>query len=436
MKAQIGIRREDHNRWERRVPLIPSHVKELVRDCSLDISIQPSSLRIFSEEEYRSAGAKIHEDLSLCTIILGVKEMPVDNLLNNKVYVFFSHTIKGQAENMPLLKQMKQKKCTLIDYEQIVNKKGQRLVFFGTHAGKAGMIDILWAFGQRIDREYGINAFSGIRQAFKYASLAEARNELEKTGLEISQKGLNYDLFPLVCGFSGYGRVSQGAQEIFDLLPVETIEPDELLYFYEKGNYYSNKVYKVVFKEKDMVKPVNSEKTFDLQDYYENPENYASKFDSYLPYISILVNCIYWEPRYPRFVTKKPLKSLWEENTQPRLKVIGDISCDIHGAVECTVKATSPDQPTYIYDPVTEQTTDGLEGRGVAIMAVDNLPAEIPLESSQFFSQSLKPLIPEIAGADFKTDFEHLSLPPEIKKAVILYRGEFTPDYTYLEKFL
>jgi alpha-aminoadipic semialdehyde synthase len=135
-------------------------------------------------------------------------------------------------------------------------------------------------------------------------------------------------------------------------------------------------------------------------------------------------------------VTKTFLRKLWEAHVPPRLQVIGDISCDVEGSVGCTVRATNPGNPVFVYDPITEKAVDGFQGRGVAVMAVDNLPAEISLESSIAFSQALKPLVPSIAQADFSGDFAHCSLPGPVKRAVILYRGEFTPDYQYMRKFI
>jgi alpha-aminoadipic semialdehyde synthase len=185
-----------------------------------------------------------------------------------------------------------------------------------------------------------------------------------------------------------------------------------------------------------MVKPVSLDQKFDLQDYYDNPQKYHSVFESYLPFLTVLVNCIYWTPEYPRFVTKKYLKQLYALVEEPLLRVIGDISCDIDGSVECTVKATNPENPVFVYDPLKEDIKDGVEGRGIVIMAIDNLPAEIPLESSVFFSNALKLMIPSLAQADFSGDFEHYQLPPAIKKAVILYKGKFTPDYEYMKDFI
>jgi saccharopine dehydrogenase (NAD+, L-lysine-forming) len=436
MTVRIGIRREDKNPWERRVPLIPTHVRELIHRHSLEIWLQPSAIRVFPDEDYVKEGAKIAEGLSRCSIILAVKEIPLDFFEKEKVYLFFSHTTKGQMHNMSMLKRMIEQGCTLVDYEKIVDEEGFRLVLFGKHAGLAGMIDTLWSLGQRLNWEKIENPFSRVKQAFEYQSLIEAKEEIEKLGWKIDQEGLDSTLVPLVCGFAGYGNVSQGAQEIFDLLPFEEVIPQQISTFYREKNYSAHKIYKVVFKEEHMVVPVSSEESFDLQDYYQNPQKYKPVFESYLPYLTVLVNCIYWESKYPRLVTKKFLKELYGMNSLPRIRVIGDISCDIEGSVECTVKVTSPDNPVFTYDPMKEKAEDGFEGRGPVIMAIDNLPAEISLESSISFSQALKPLIPGLVTADFNFDFAECRLPDSLKKAAILYKGEFTPDYSYMKKFI
>lgn len=436
IKTLIGIRREDKNEWEKRTPLIPVHVRELIQNHPLEIWIQPSSIRVFSDSDYIREGAKIEESLSPCSIIFAVKEIPLNFFEKEKVYIFFSHTIKGQPHNMPMLKRMIELRCTLIDYEKIVNERGQRLLFFGEQAGQAGMIDTLWALGQRLARRGEGSPFSLIKQAYQYGSLVEAKEEIEKVGWQIYNRGLDPAQIPLVCGFAGYGHVSQGAQKIFDLLPFEEIPPEKIVGFVEKKKYSANRVYKVVFKEEHMVEPVSSDHKFNLQDYYDNPQKYRSVFESYLPYLTILVNCIYWTPLYPRFVTKKFLKHLWEADSNPRFKVIGDISCDVEGSVECTIRSTTPGSPVFVYDPIEEKAFDGFEGRGVAVMAIDNLPAEISLESSIFFSKALKPFIPAIAKSDYSGSFARCTLPSPIKKAVILYRGEFTPEYQYLKNFI
>jgi alpha-aminoadipic semialdehyde synthase len=436
MAKRIGLRREDKNPWERRSPLIPSHVRELIHNEIIEVWVQSSPIRIFPDSDYAREGAQIVKSLESCPIVFAVKEIPLDFFEKERVYIFFSHTIKGQPANMPMLQKMLDLDCTLIDYERIVDEKGMRLVFFGTQAGQAGMIDTLWAYGQRL-KHLGIeNPFSAIKQAIDYPSLVAAKEEISRIGWVIKNEGVGSMGLPFICGFAGYGRVSQGAQEIFDLLPFQEIAPDDIISLIEKESHSSGILYKVVFKEKHMVEPISPDSPFELQDYYNHPEKYRSIFERYLPDLTILVNCIYWTQAYPRFVTKSFLKKLWSRERSPKLKVIGDITCDVDGSVECTVKTTSPDQPVFVYNPQNADVTDGYEGRGVVVMAVDNLPAEISLESSIFFSHSLLPFVKGIAEANFSGDFSDSQLPDPIKKATIVFRGEFTPDYKYMRNFL
>jgi saccharopine dehydrogenase (NAD+, L-lysine-forming) len=436
MKYKIGIRREDKNKWERRVPLTPEHVKELGQNHSVEVWLQPSPIRIFPDEKYVQAGAKIEEDLSPCPVVLGVKEMPSQFFSQNKTYVFFSHVIKGQLYNMPMLKRMLELKCQLIDYEKVTDEKGRRLIFFGRHAGQAGMIDTLWALGQRLSWEGISNPFDKIKNAYKYDALARAKEDISEVGKMIQTQGSNGSLVPLIFGIAGYGNVSQGVQEILDLLPIKEIKPDEISLLIGSSNYSKNHIYKVVFKEEHMVEPISPKDGFQLQDYYDHPEKYRSKFEGYIPHLTVLVNCIYWDERYPRLVTKSYLKQLFSDQQQPKLRVIGDISCDIEGSIECNLKWTEPDNPIYVYDPFEDKAIDGHEGKGPVILAVDNLPCEIPRAASAYFSQELKPFIPEIAKADFSLDFDRCVLPAPIKNGVIAYHGELTPKYRYIQDYL
>jgi alanine dehydrogenase len=436
MKIRIGIRREDKNPWEKRVPLIPAHVKEIIRKFPLDVWLQPSEIRVFSDRDYRDVGAQIREDLSSCSVVFAVKEIPLDFFHPGGTYVFFSHTIKGQPFNMPMLRKMMDMKCTLIDYERVVDENGRRLVFFGKQAGQAGMIDTMWAFGQRLKRQGIPNPFGELQLSHQYKNLEDAKESVRNAGEKIKQVGLDPLFVPLICGFAGYGHVSLGAQEIFDLLPSEEITPKDLGPFVREKKYADDRVYKAIFKEEHMVEPRSSMQKFDLQEYYDHPERYRSIFEGYLPHLTILVNCIYWTPRYPHFVTKKYLNKLWQGQATPRLTVIGDISCDVEGAIEITSRATSPGEPVYVFDPVGNRETDGLEGRGVVVMATDNLPAELSLESSLFFSNVLSPFVPAIAMADYSGTFEGCGLPYPIKRAVILYRGKLTPEYEFMKEYV
>jgi alpha-aminoadipic semialdehyde synthase len=437
-KFIIGIRREDKNPWETRVPIIPEHVKCLINDHGIEILVQRSDIRAIREDEFIRAGAKIVEDLSPCSTIFAVKEIPMEFLQKGKTYVFFSHTIKGQPHNMPMLSRIMEMGCQLIDYEKIVDGKGRRLVFFGKYAGLAGMIDTLWALGQRLKREKIPNPFSKVKQAIQYSNLADAEKSLFEIGKKLGSNGLPKSITPLVIGFTGYGHVSQGAQQILGNFPVEEIKPEELKLFFQNPEHVKikNRIFKVVFREEHMVKPVSPENEFGLQDYYKHPEKYKAQFEKYVPYLTVLVNGIYWDGRYPRFVTKNYLKKLYSDKTVPKLKVIGDISCDINGAIECNVKTTDPGKPVFTYNPLTGSVKDGYCGTGPVILSVDNLPAELPMDSSKSFSKALIPFVPEIAKADMSVKFEKCALSEPIKKAVIVYHGKLTPDYQYLAKFI
>jgi alpha-aminoadipic semialdehyde synthase len=432
MSLILGIRREDKNKWERRVPIIPKHVKELKEKHGIQTVIQPSEIRAYSDDEYKNSGADVNENLSSCPVVFAVKEIPKNLLEKEKTYIFFSHTIKGQEYNMPMLKKLMDLNCNLIDYEKIADSKGRRLVFFGKYAGLAGMIDTLWAFGQRIGWRGIDTPFSKIKKTIDYKTLDEAKNHIKEIGKEIEENGIHDLLTPLVVGFAGYGNVSQGAQEILDLLPVKEIRPDQLEVIHK---HYSDKVvYKVVFKEEDMVEPVSSEAKFDLQQYYKHPHFYRGVFSKYIRRLTILMNCVYWDERYPRLITKYFL----EENYtgQIKLQAVGDISVDINGAIEFTEKTTTPDSPVYVFNPIRKDVIEGFVGEGVLVMAVDNLPCELPVDSSEAFSESLFDFIPSIVKADFRTSFENLNLPEEIKKAVILHQGKLTLDYQYIKEFL
>jgi alpha-aminoadipic semialdehyde synthase len=436
MKSCIGIRREDKNKWERRVPLTPEHVKNLKEEHSLDFVVQPSKIRVFQDEEYENVGAKVDENLSSCQTIFAIKEIPIELLEQGKTYIFFAHVIKGQKHNMPMLKKMMELGCTLIDYERIVNEKGFRLIFFGKWAGLAGMTNTLAAFGQRLIYQGMENPFSEIKHTYQYKESDELIDAISEVGEKIKIHGLSKEIVPMVIGLAGYGNVSKGCQEILSYLPVQEIAPEELKSFFEKKDFSDKVVYKVVFKEEHMVEPLSPNHEFELYDYYNHPEKYRGIFPFHVPYLTILMNCIYWDKQYPRLVTKELVKGMFEGEKEPKLKVIGDISCDINGAIEFTVKATNIDNPAFVYDPIEDRITDGIEGRGLVVMAVDNLPCELPKESSTDFGKVLIEFVPDIMLADFSVGFEELKLPPPIKKAVVLYHGELTPEYKYIEKFL
>ncbi|MGD2145701.1 MAG: bifunctional lysine ketoglutarate reductase /saccharopine dehydrogenase family protein [Anaerolineae bacterium] len=435
MRARIGIRREDKSRWERRVPLIPEHVRWLRDEHDIDVWLQPSAIRVFTDDAYRAAGARIEEDLSSCQVILGVKEIPCDILEFGHTYLFFAHVIKGQAHNMPMLQALLKKRSQLIDYEKVTDDRGARLVSFGHHAGLAGMVDTLWALGRRLAWEGIPNPFTELRQTHEYRSLDQVKAAISRVGNIIARRGLPGSIRPLICGFAGYGSVYRGATDIIELLPVEEIQPDEVADLAENSET-PDLVYTVVFREEHTVRPIAPGDAFELADYRAHPERYRSRFESYLPHLTLLVNCVQWEEKYPRLVTKHGIRELYGSPGQPRLRVIGDISCDIEGAIEATIECTDPGDPVYVYDPLEDRTSRGVEGRGPVILAVDILPSELPSEASAYFSGALKDYLPAIAKVDYSAPFEELDLPPQVQRALIVHQGELTPGYRYLAEHL
>ena len=434
MSHILGIRREDKNEWEKRVPLIPDDIGEMQRKYGIKTIVQPSPIRIFSDEEYKNRGAEVNEDLSEAKTIFAVKEIPEKLLEQGKTYIYFSHTVKGQSYNMSMLRKLMDLNCNLIDYERVVNEKNMRLIFFGRYAGLAGMIETFHAFGQKMKLKGYSTPFEKVKQAYRYRSLNDAKDEINKIGREIADNGLPKELCPLVVGFAGYGNVSKGAQEIFNLLPHSVIQPDQLEEPIKNNVPDNNILYKVEFREEDMVKPKQG--SFALQDYYGHPEKYEPVFENYLPNLKILMNCIYWTEKYPRLVTKQYLKNRLSEMSEIELCTIGDISCDIGGSIEITYKPTMPDYPCFTYDIVSDSFADDITEKGVTVMAVDNLPCEFPREASVDFSTVLKDFVNEIVKADFQQDFEQLTLPYPIIEALILHNGELTPEYTYMKEFL
>jgi saccharopine dehydrogenase (NAD+, L-lysine forming) len=429
MVKSIGIRREDKNNWERRVPLVPEHVRSLLSRHSIAVVIQPSSQRVFRDHEFEHVGAVVNEDLGPCSLILNVKEVPAEKILREKIYVLFSHTIKGQSYNMPMLKRFIEQRCTVIDYERITDDEGKRLVFFGRYAGMAGMIETLRALALRWQKRGFHTPLQDIRPAYDYASRSEAQEHLQEIGRQLARRGLPEEISPLTIGITGYGQVSSGAQEMLLGLPVEELSPLQLQSRTARRN---DVIYKVVFSEKDMVVPNDQGAVFSLPEYYSRPENYRSRFADYLAHLTVLVNGIYWDDRYPRLVTKTFLR----QQVHAKLEVIGDISCDIGGSIECTERTTTPAEPFYTFDPLTGTTRDGVHDQGIVVLAVDNLPTELPRDASEAFSTTLWPLISETVNSDFSVPLAELVLPAALMRAIIVYQGQLTPSYSYLDAYV
>jgi alpha-aminoadipic semialdehyde synthase len=450
MKNTVGIMREGlSKKGEKRAAVTPVYAKKIVEwghNLIVQSSVHPETgetKRVFGDELYRQVGAEIKEDLAEANVIFGVKEIDIDRILENKAYLFFSHSHKGQIKNRKMLKVLIEKKSTVIDYELISNENNIRLITaFTLNAGYAGMVDTLWTLGKRLTLENIQNPFENLQQAIEEEHLDEAKISLEQAAKEIETNGTPEILPPVIICFLGKGKTAQGTRKLFNILPHEDINIDQLKEVYETGS--RKKLYALHIDIEEIYKLKNDSK-FSLaeynrlsvrdkwQVYFDNPDYFESNLDRVLPYITVLMNCIIWSPNFPRTVTKDLMKIIYADSTT--LKVIGDITCDPNGSIEFS-KETWIDNPVYIYNPVSYSVIDGYEGEGIAVMAVTNLPCEFSLDASQQFSEDLSPFLEAIVEADYNGTLAESQLPDEIKCAVIMWQGKFTEDFKYMNKFL
>lgn len=401
-----------------------------MQDHGIAVRLEPAPDRVFRDEEYAAAGAEICERLDDCDIHLGVKEAALERLAPDRVHAFFSHLIKGPSQNLSLLRGLVERRCTLVDYEPIVDARGRRLIFFGRQAGQAGMIDALWAYGRRLKWEGLVNPFEQIRRAHEYDDLDEARRHIASVGEGIRRDRLPRNLRPVVVAFAGSGNVSRGAQEVFERLPYLDVDAQDLEGLAEARERPRDVLYKTVLERPQRLRRADG--GFDEAEYRHHPGRYASRMAEHLPHLSILVNGTYWEPGLPTLVTVDQVRQLWRDSDRPKLRVIADITCDVEGSIELTVKATQPDNPVYVYDIDTREARDGVAGRGPVVLAVDNLPSELPREATERFGDSLLRFVPALARCDWSRSFHDLALPEELHRAVVVHRGSLTPRYSSL----
>ncbi|MBU1071751.1 hypothetical protein KKG45_00735, partial [bacterium] len=287
MSAVIGIRREDKNKWERRVPLTPDDAAAVQKARGHRIVVQPSPIRVFADDTYRDAGLEVSEAALEADILIGVKEIPPELYRPGKVYVNFSHTIKGQPYNMPLLRRYLELGCSLVDYECIADDEGRRLIFFSLHAGYAGMIESLRALGLRLASRGLATPLRDVKPAYEYHDLADAQRHLRAIGERLAADGVPGADGPLVIGIAGYGNVSRGAQHILGWLPTTEIAVADLPRAAAAAD--GKPLVHVVFKEQDMARQRGG-RAFELQDYYDHPESYEGRFAQHLPHLDMLVN--------------------------------------------------------------------------------------------------------------------------------------------------
>lgn len=400
-KIKIGVIREGKVPPDKRVPLTPKQCKQLeVIYPNVEVVVQPSPIRAFSDESYTEEGVKLQEDLSDCDVLIGVKEVNIEDLLPGKKYLFFSHTFKKQPYNRDLLRAIVERKIQLIDYEVLKDRENRRIIGFGRYAGIVGCYNGFRTYGLK----HGLYT---LKPANECADRKEVEEELKKVSLPSNAKIL----------LTGFGRVGHGAREILDLLPIKEVSPEEFL-----SQEFSTAVFAHLEVEDYYVRKDGSE--FDKSEFYQSPEHYKSSFKRYLPQTDMYIPCHYWSDKADFIFTREDLKA---ENV--RLTVVADISCDIDGPVPCTIRPSKISDPIYGYNPQTEQEDDFNKDGVIAVMAVDNLPCELPLDASEDFgSELIKEVFPSLFLDDKDAIIERASQ--------TTLEGKLSENFAYLEAYL
>lgn len=398
---KIGILREGKIPHDDRVALTPAQCKLLMGNPhNFEIIVQPSPHRCYTDEEYLSAGVPVREDISGSDIILGVKEVPVKDLLSGKTYFFFSHTIKKQAHNRKLLQAILEKQITMIDYETLEDEKGSRLIAFGKYAGIVGAHNGIWTYGRRT----GTFEWPRLKDLHDYE---EARAVYKMSVLP-----------PVRIVVTGSGRVAGGAISALQEMRIREISPEEYL----TGAAYEEPVFTHLTSKHYVKRKDGSD--FDKSDFYANPDGYTSAFEPYTRVTDIFLNCIYWDINAPAFFKMGDISS-----TAFRISVIGDITCDIAPAssVPTTIRASTIDDPVFGIDRRTYLETKPYLPESIDVMSIDNLPNELPRDASRYFGdQFVKIIIPELEAEESAI----------LDRATIAKAGRLMPEYQYLASYV
>ena len=401
---KLGIIREGKTPPDNRVPLTPQQCSFIERLYPAKILVQPSPIRCFTDTEFQDEDIELSTNLSDCDYLLGIKEVPIEQLIPNKTYFFFSHTIKKQEHNRPLLQALLKKRITLIDYEVLTDEYNQRLIAFGKFAGMVGAHNGILGYGLRT------GAFN-IPRMKDLESYAEARQIYKQTKLP-----------PLSIVVSGSGRVAKGAMEVLLDLGIKKVAPTDFLV--EK---YDIPVFTQIHPI-DYVTRIDGE-PFEKQDYYKTPALFRSTFAKFYRKTDIFINCIFFDKSAPAFFTL-------EEMRQPdfRIKTIADVSCDIvpYSSIPATIKSTTIADPFFGFDPFKNAEADSpFAGNTITMMTIDNLPNELPRDATHYFGeQFIINILPELQAV------ERGETSKILERATITKNGELTPRYAYLEDFV
>jgi alanine dehydrogenase len=397
---KIGVIRETKNPPDKRVPLSPEKCAKLKQNFpEVELVVQSSNIRAFKDEEYSELGVNIVQDVSDCDVLLGVKEVKKEELLPHKTYFFFSHTIKEQPYNRDLLQKMLALKIKMIDYEALTYPKNGRILGFGRYAGIVGAYNAFLAFGIKS------NSYN-LKPANECHDYKELKQELKKVKLPNDYKII----------ISGDGRVGKGAEEIIHAIGVYEVSPLDFLTSTRNEPIYTQLSIKEYNKRKDG-------QLFTKDDFYTNPELFESNFKRFSDIGDMYIACHYWDANAPFVFSREDIKA-----DSFKLKIVADISCDIDGPVASTLRPSSIDEPLYGYDPKTESEVDFMDENAIGVMAVDNLPCELPRDASEDFgNELLTKVLPSIIGEDSDTIIE---------RASICENGKLTSYYSYLQDYL
>lgn len=397
----LGVIREGKVPPDFRVPLTPKQCKAIeVLYPEVKVVVQTSPIRTFPDQAYTDLGIEIVDSLAACDYIFGVKEVPINELLSNKTFFFFSHTFKKQPYNRNLLNAILDQKIKLVDYEVLKDKYGKRIIGFGRYAGIVGCYNAFLTYGLK----------SG-RFELKPAHLCADRKEVEE---ELKKVDLPNDFRVVLTGF---GRVGHGAREIIDLLPITEVSPEEYL-----KNEFESPVYTQLEAE-DYFAPIDGS-AFVKQDFYNTPEKYQATFSRYALKSDMYIPCHFWSAKSPFILTNEDL--LHPEN---RIQVVADVSCDIAGPIACTIRPSKIGNGIYGYDPKTQTEVDFMQPGAIAVMAIDNLPCELPKDASEDFgNELLKHVLPCLFGPDPDRVIE--------RGSQTSFAGELTERFSYLQPYV
>ncbi len=396
---KFGIIKERKNPPDRRAVFSPSELLELKNKFpTAEIKVEASDIRVFLDSEYAEKGFEVSEDVSDCEVLLGVKEVPVDALIPNKKYFFFSHTIKKQAYNRKLLQACIDKNIELFDHETIVNENNTRLIGFGRYAGIVGAYN-------------GIRAF-GLKYEIFNLPKAETLNNQQALITQLKKPFLP----PIKIVLSGKGKVAMGAKEMLDGMKVKEVSVEDYL-----STTYTYPVYTMID-----VKDYNIHKdgsAFDKKDFYTNPQNYNSNFERFAQVSDIFMAGHFYGNGAPIILTRDMLSS-----PKCKIKVVADISCDIAGPIASTLRASTIAEPCYGYLPSENKEVDMFHPGAIVVMAVDNLPCELPKDASEGFGEMF---LEHVIPAFFNNDANGI-----LARAKITENGKLTPRFAYLQNYL